>query len=158
MAVRAEEGFAGLAEAFQMHLMANTVAGLGKINTMFSGYGLYVFMVISVLKACLKGIVVDICNGFFCFNARNADSFKLQIRHCTGGILRQRLVYFDGYFLSGGHFSADQMAFDEFFSDIQSHNFVPPCFFWEWVALSCVTRFPKGAVSAVSQRPPFPLC
>ena len=51
MAVRAEEGFAGLAEAFQMHLMANTVAGLGKINTMFSGYGLYVFMVISVFKA-----------------------------------------------------------------------------------------------------------
>ena len=101
-----------------MHLMADAVARFGEIDTVFFGNGLDIFVVIGVFKACLQCVVVNICNRFFCFNSGNANGFKLQISHSTCGILCQGLVNFDGDFLAGNHFSADQMRFNQFFSDI----------------------------------------
>ena len=121
VAVRAKQGFAGLAEALQMHLMTDAVAGLGEINPMLACHCLDIFMVICVFKACLQGVVVDVSNRFLCFDTGNPNGFKLQIRHGACGVLCQCLVDFDGDFLPCHHFTGYQMVFNQFFGNIHSH-------------------------------------
>ena len=60
VAVGADEGLARHAEAFQMHLMADAVAGAGEPDAVLVGDGLDVPVIVGVFKAGLEGVVVDI--------------------------------------------------------------------------------------------------
>ena len=63
VAVGADQGLAGNAEALQMNLMADAVAGTGKVNAVLFGHRLDKAVVVSVFKAGLQGVVVDIGHG-----------------------------------------------------------------------------------------------
>ena len=63
MAVRADERLAGLAEALQMYLMADAVAGAGEAHAVFARHGLDKAVVVGVFKAALEGVVVYIGHG-----------------------------------------------------------------------------------------------
>ena len=92
--VGTQKRFAGSAEFFQMHLMAYAVSRTGKPQTVFCGNALQIAVIVHVFKIGLQRIVVDVGNGQFGFYPRNADGFKLQIRHRAGRILRKRLIDF----------------------------------------------------------------
>ncbi len=63
VAVGADQGLAGNAEALQMYLMADAVAGTGKVNAVLFGDRLNKAVVVGVFKAGLQGVVVDIGDG-----------------------------------------------------------------------------------------------
>ena len=86
--VGADEGLSRYAEAFQMHLMADAVAGAGEPDAVLGGNGLDVPVIVGVFKAGLEGVVVDIGHGLLGFDTRNAHSLKLQISHRSGSVLR----------------------------------------------------------------------
>ncbi len=65
--VGANEGFAGLSEPLQMHLMTDAVAGAGEVDAVFGGYGLEIPMVVGIFKAALQRVVVYISDAEFCF-------------------------------------------------------------------------------------------
>ena len=88
VAVGADQGLAGNAEALQMNLMADAVSGTGKVNAVFFGHRLNKAVVVGVFKAGLQGVVVDIGHGLLGFDTRNAHSLKLQISHRSGSVLR----------------------------------------------------------------------
>ena len=62
MAIGTDQSLAGNTESFKMHLMANTVAGTGEINTVLFGNGLNKLMVVCVFKAGLERVMINICN------------------------------------------------------------------------------------------------
>ena len=101
--VRADERFSGDAEAFEMNLMADTVSGAGKAYAVLFGHRLNISVVVCVFKARLKGVMVYICNRKLGSDSLRAHSFKLKIRHRTGCVLRQRLVYFKSYLRADCH-------------------------------------------------------
>ena len=131
MAVRADEGLAGLAETFQMHLMADTVTGTGEVNAVLGGYGLQIPMVVGIFKAGLQGIMVYIGNAQLRLYPVNAHSFQLQIRHRAGGILGQGLINPQGNLTAGGHISVHQVGGNDFLRNRLSHFYRPSniCFF-----------------------------
>ena len=94
VAVGTDQGFAGLAETLQMHLVADAVTGAGEANASFFCDRLNKAVVVGVFKAGLQGVVVDIRHGKLGTHARHAHRFKFQIRHGAGGVLGQRLVDF----------------------------------------------------------------
>ena len=81
MAVRAQQGHAWHAEPLQIHLMANTVAGLGAPNAVLAGHGLDVHMVVGIFKAGLQGIVINISHRLFRAHTFHAQGFELQVGH-----------------------------------------------------------------------------
>ena len=103
MAVRADQGLTGLAEPFQMDLVANAVAGTGEPDTVLCGNSLQIPVVVCIFKATLQGVVVYIGNTQFSLNLGNTHGFKFQICHCTGGILCQCLVDPQSYLTAGSH-------------------------------------------------------
>ena len=109
MAVGADEGLARHAEAFQMHLVADTVAGAGEPDPMLFCHGLDITVVVGVLKAGLEGVVVDIGHGQLRFHPVQAHGLKLQIGHCSGGVLGEGLVYSQGRLLSRLHTAGHQV-------------------------------------------------
>ena len=63
MAVRSDERLAGSREAFKVYLVADSVAGTGEADAVLFRHGLYVTVIVRVLKACLQGVVIYICYG-----------------------------------------------------------------------------------------------
>ena len=126
VAIRAYESFAGLAKSFKMYLMADTVAGTGEVNAMLFADGLNKSVVISIFKACLESVVVDVGNAFFSFDSRHADSLKFEVSHSTCSVLCQSLVDFKTDFRANGHITAEQVRFNNFLSDSVAHNKNPP--------------------------------
>ena len=122
MTVGADEGLPRYAEALQMHLMADAVAGAGEPDAVLGGNGLDVPVIVGVLKAGLEGVVVDIGHGSLCFDPVNAHGLKFQIGHGAGGILRQGLVNAQGYLSPRLHAAADQMGGDQLFCQCLSHG------------------------------------
>ena len=61
--VGAKKGFAWFAEAFQVDLMADAVAGAAVDDAVFGGDGLQVAVVVGVFEADLDGVVVDVADG-----------------------------------------------------------------------------------------------
>ena len=107
MTVRTDEGFAGLAEPFQMYLMTDAVARTGEIQAVLLRYGLDEPVVIRILEAGLEGIMVDICYGQFRLHPRYTHGLEFQISHGAGRILCQSLVYLQSDFAAHGHVTAD---------------------------------------------------
>ena len=120
--VGADEGLPRYAEAFQMHLMADAVAGAGEPDAVLGGNGLDVPVIVGVFKAGLEGVVVDIGHGPLCFDPVNAHRLKFQIGHGAGGILRQGLVNAQGHLSPRLHAAADQMSGDQLFCQCLSHG------------------------------------
>ena len=57
------------------------------ISAIIASAGVAIAVIVSVFKATLQSVVVNIRNTQFCFHSGNTHSFKFQIRHCAGGIL-----------------------------------------------------------------------
>ena len=123
MAVRTDEGLAGLAEALQMHLMADAVAGAGEIHAVLCGDGLQIAVVVAVLKAALEGVVIDVGDAHFRFHSGNTHGLEFQIGHGAGGVLRQGLVDAQRDLAAGGHVPGDQMGRNDFLCDCLTHDF-----------------------------------
>lgn len=94
MAVGAQQGLARLTEPFQVYLVANTVAGTGKIDAVFGGYGAQKAVVVSIFKSWLQGIMIYIADRQLCFDLGDSHCLELQIGHGSCGILSQSLVLF----------------------------------------------------------------
>ena len=121
MAVGTDQGFAGDAEAFKVHLMADAVARARKIDTVFFAHGLYVAVVVGIFKAGLQRVVVNIRHRKLGAYPRHAHCFKFQICHRTGGILRERLIDFQRHLAARRHIAAHQMRADQFLCQCVSH-------------------------------------
>ena len=122
MAVRAEQRVARHAEALQLYLMADTVAGLRAVNAMLFRHRLDVIVVIRIFKASLQRVMVNVRHGLLCLDALDAHRLELQVRHRAGGILRQRLVNADGDFRTGNQFTAEQVRGQDFLGQIHRHE------------------------------------
>ena len=122
MAVRADQSLSRNAETLQMYLMADTVAGTGKINAVLLCDAADKAVVICIFKAILEGVVVDVRHAAFCTYTRNAHCLKFQICHCTGCVLCQGLVDSDSDFGTLYHFTFHQMCFQDLFRQGQSHS------------------------------------
>ena len=92
-----------------MNLMADTVAGARKPNSVLFGNRTDKTVVIGVLEAALERIVVDIGNRALCLYAVNAHRLKLQISHCSRSVLGERLVDFQTDFLTLFHLSVNNV-------------------------------------------------
>lgn len=95
-----------------MHLVADAVSGAGKVNAVLFGDRLDKAVVVSVFKACLERIVVDICDAFFRLDPWNTHGLKLKICHGSGRVLREGLVDFQADIAADGHIAAEQVFFD----------------------------------------------
>ena len=124
--VGAQQGIAGHAEALQLHLMADAVAGLGAVDAVLLGYGLDELVIVCVLEAGLQGVVVDVGDALFGADALHAHGLELQIRHGAGGILGKGLVDADGNFRAGDQLAGEQVRGENFLCQIHqraaSHN------------------------------------
>lgn len=102
--------------------MADAVARLGAVNAMLFRHRLDVIVVIRVFKASLQRVMVNVRHGLLCLDTLDAHRLELQVRHRTGGILRQRLVNADGDFRAGNQFTAEQVRRQDFLSQIHRHE------------------------------------
>ena len=121
MAVRTDQGLSRNAETLQMYLMADAVARTRKINAVLLCYTADKAVIICIFKAVLERIVVNISNAAFCAYPRHTHCLKFQICHRTGGILCQSLINADSDFRTLYHFALNQVGFQNFFRQGQSH-------------------------------------
>jgi len=98
-----------------MNLVANPVAGPGEIRAIFGRHPLQKTVVISVLKAVLQRVVVNITDRQFRVNKRDIHRGKLKISHRTGGILSKGLIDLNRDLFTGNHGPLDEMCFDYLF-------------------------------------------
>ena len=139
VAVGADERLARLAEALELHLVADAVARAGEPDAVLFGHGLEIAVVVRVFKAGLQRVVVDIGHAQFGPDARDAHRLKLQIGHRAGGILRERLVDAQGDLAAGCHVAVQQVGADDFLSKGLTHGFsASPSYFLlrEWCVRS----------------------
>ena len=122
VAVGADEGLAGFAEALQMHLMADAVAGAGEVDAVLFTHRLDIAVVVGVLKAGLQGVVVDIGHAALGAHAGDTHRLEFEIGHSTGGILRQRLIDLQRDLGAGNHLAADQMVTDNLLCNGKTHR------------------------------------
>ena len=87
MGIRAEEGVARPSEAFEMNLVAYTIAGLAQDDAVLLSNALQVSVVVRVPKVCLKRVVINVAHAQLRLYARNAQSFKLQVGQRARGVL-----------------------------------------------------------------------
>ena len=92
MTVGADKSLARLSESLQVNLMANAVAGSGKVEAVFFRHGLNESVVVGVFKSRLESIVVYVCHRKLRAYPRNSHGLKLQICHGAGGVLSQSLI------------------------------------------------------------------
>ena len=77
MAVGADEGLAGLAEALKVYLMADSVTGTGEPDTVLLCHGTDEAVIVRILESALEGVVVDVCHGTLSLYSVNAHSLEL---------------------------------------------------------------------------------
>ena len=116
MAVAAQQGQSRYAEALQVHLVADAVAGLGAEDAVLLRHALDVLVVIRVFKAGLQGVVVNIGYALHGSDPADTHSLKLQVSHGSRGVLRQGLVNPDGDLFACRGFSADQVGIQNLLS------------------------------------------
>ena len=121
MAVRADKGLSGNAEAFEMNLMADSVTGAREADSVLLCYCLNISVVVGIFKACLKCVVVDISNRQLGLYSFRAHSFKLKISHCARCVLCKCLVDAECYLASRFHFTRNKVIFDYFLCYCVSH-------------------------------------
>ena len=92
MTVAAEQRFTRFSETLEVYLMTDAVSRPRKIKTVFFGDALQITVIVHIFKIGLQRVMIDVRNGEFRFDARNADRFELEISHRSRRILRQRLI------------------------------------------------------------------
>ena len=122
MAVRADQSFTRHAEPFEMHLMADAVAGTGEVYAVLFGNRAYKSVVVGVFKAGLQGVVVDVSNGAFGLYSVHAHCLKFEVCHCSRGVLGQGLVDFNAYLPALFKFAVCEMCFKNFLCKCESHK------------------------------------
>ena len=126
VAVGANQGLSGNAEALQMDLMTDAVAGTGEPDAVLCGNGLNIAVVIGVFKAGLQCVVVHVGDRPLCPHPVNSHGLKFQIGHGTGGVLRQCLVDSQSHLGARLRAAAHKMRFDELLRQALSHISFPP--------------------------------
>ena len=121
MGVGADEGLARDAEALEVYLMADAVAGTGEPDAVLLGDGADEAVVIHVHEAVLEGVVVDVGHAALGAHARHADGLKFEIRHGAGGILGERLVDADADLLSLDRLAVHKVRTQDLFGQCQTH-------------------------------------
>ena len=111
MAIAAQQRPARLAHPFQLHLMTDTVARLGKENAVSLRHALDKLVVVRIFKTRLKCVVIYVGNRKLCLDLFHIHSLQLEIYHRTCGILRECLIDLDLNFLTRGKRTFDQMIF-----------------------------------------------
>ena len=104
----------GHGEPFQVDLVADAVAGAGKVYAVLGGHGLQVTVVVGVLKAGLEHVMVHVGHGKLGLDLGNAHGLELEVGHGAGGVLGEGLVDPDAHFLPGHGFAGNQMGVDDF--------------------------------------------
>ncbi|MPN26444.1 hypothetical protein SDC9_173869 [bioreactor metagenome] len=123
MRVGADQRLAGNAETFEVNLVADAVAGSGEANAFRRGDALEVHVVVAVLRPVLHHVVVDVRDGELGFDRRHPHRLQFEVRHGSGGVLRQRLVDPDRDRLADLAAAFDIMGFDDLLNDGPSgHN------------------------------------
>ena len=115
-------------------------------------------MVVGIFKARLQGIVVNVCNRTLGFHLFHSHCLKLQVSHCTCGVLSQCLVNAQSDFLPLDHFPIYEMCLQDFFCNRHSHNSnrslflsltrffcIAPCIFQKYSKISASTAFSTTA-------------
>ena len=95
MAVAAQKGRSRLAEALQVNLMADAVAGPGEGKPVVLSDSLKVAVVVGILKAHLHRVVVHIRDRQISLKGRQAHGLELEVGHGARGILGQGLINAD---------------------------------------------------------------
>ena len=121
VAVGADQGFAGYAESFKMHLMTDAVAGAGEPDAVLFGDRADEAVVVGILEAGLEGVMVDISNRALGLDSRNADSLKFKVSHCAGSVLREGLVDADADLVSLYELAVNDVSLQYFFGKCKSH-------------------------------------
>ena len=110
MAVGADQRLAGHAEALQVHLVADPVAGAGEADAVLLRHGLDIAVVVGVLEAALEGVVVDVGHGQLGAHPLDAHGLEFEVGHGAGGVLGQGLVDAQGDLAAGGHVPGDEVV------------------------------------------------
>ena len=121
MAVGAYERLAGLSEALKVYLVADTVSGTREPDAVLLCDASDKAVIVGILKAGLERVMIDVSDRALRLYAVNAHSLKLEICHSAGCVLRKSLVYAQTYLGSLDHFSVNDMIFDYFFGQCESH-------------------------------------
>ena len=122
VAVAAEKGLARLAEALQVHLVADSVARLGEDHPLGRGDALQVAVVVGVLEADLDGIVVHVADGQLILHPLKSHRLELQVGHRTGGVLGKGLVDGDADRLAALQRPALQVGAQDFLRQCLCHG------------------------------------
>jgi hypothetical protein len=93
-------GRAGLGEPFYVYVVADAVAGLGVVHTVFGGKPLQKEVIVRVLMIELDNVVVYILNCQGNLNPVYAYLLQLQAGHRAGGVLEEGLIYLEAYLLA----------------------------------------------------------
>ena len=117
MGVGAEEGFSWDAEAFEVDLVADAVAGSGESDALGGADALEVEVVVGVLGSELAGVVVDVLDGQLGLDAVDAHGLQLEEGHGAGGVLAERLVDADAYLLAGHAVALDEVRAQDFLDE-----------------------------------------
>jgi hypothetical protein len=113
-----------------VNLMADSIPGAGEDNSITGSNRLKVTMVVRILKSRLEHIVIDVGDRELCLYTVKSKGFKLKVGHGSGGILCQGLIDTDCDFLSGNHFSGNQVIFKDFLCQVKRHCLIS---LGEWV-------------------------
>ena len=132
VAVRADEHLARLAEALELHLVADTVARAGEPDAVLFGHGLEIAVVVRVFKAGLQRVVVHIGHAQLGLHTRDAHRLKLQIGHRAGGVLCECLVDAQRDLAAGRHVAVQQVGADDFLSKRFTHDFSASQSYFPW--------------------------
>ena len=96
-----QQRLARRAEALEVHLVADAIARLGKVDPVLGRHRPQVRVVVGVFETGLEHVVVNIRHRDFRGHSRKAHRFELQVRQRPGGVLRQRLVNADADLRTG---------------------------------------------------------
>ena len=124
MGIAAQQGVSGHADALQLHLMADAVAGLGAPDAVLLRHGLDILVVVRVFEAGLQGVVVNIGDRLLGLHPIHAHGLELQIGHGAGGILGEGLVDADGNLRAGHEFAGQQVRGEDLLRQVHKGN--PP--------------------------------
>ena len=122
VAVRADHGQPGTAEALHMNLVGDAVARPRKVDAVAGTGGLQVLVVVGVLVVGLQQVVVDVLGGETDLDPRQAQRFELQHRHGAGGVLQQGMVDLDGDLLAGDQLPLDEVRLENFLGEVSGHG------------------------------------
>ena len=118
VAVAAEQGPAGPAEALQVDLMADAVAGTGVEDAVLVGDRFQVAVVVGVLEPVLQGLVIHVGDGKLGPHLGNPDGLVLEVGHDPQPVLGQGRVDDEADLGAGLHDAAAQMGFDDLLVEI----------------------------------------